>query len=449
MGELNPVRTQAFLSHNSRDRVEVRLLMESLEEAGVRCWLDERELNPGDDVDPVLARAMEASSCFVYIVGRYGPGDYQLREVYHWFERVEAATVVDRRRSFALFLPGADLAKELRRLPHWLTKKIYPQLERVPPTGTSLAALKAGMLGGNRREAAPAAASTVVPDDGMPPEDLPLLCDRDDQEEVLKPELETRAAMDEKWKRPRWITVQGLEEQAPMAYVRRLATHDFKGWLAEWGLAGAHAGVGGIRLLPLPKLPASQGPPEAFAASYRGKIREALNCQRPCRNDAELIDCLVEAGIGLAMPALALTLEEVFRPSGPSYLERVGEYWRQFPDLDGRVRIVAFVIVRRPATLGARRWLSERLGWGDAGRLHSWIEAARKSERGPSSPAVLPDLADVERGHVARWAEREDVRPRLVEDLSGRLLTEVFGNRDRIPMEEAIGRLRRVLLRKG
>lgn len=50
-----------FLSHNSRDKLQVRKLAERLKEAGLRVWFDEWIIKPGDDIYLAIERGLEAA----------------------------------------------------------------------------------------------------------------------------------------------------------------------------------------------------------------------------------------------------------------------------------------------------------------------------------------------------------------------------------------------------
>jgi len=50
-----------FLSHNSRDKPQVRKLAERLKEAGLRVWFDDWVIRPGDDIYLAIERGLEAA----------------------------------------------------------------------------------------------------------------------------------------------------------------------------------------------------------------------------------------------------------------------------------------------------------------------------------------------------------------------------------------------------
>ncbi len=50
-----------FLSHNRQDKPRVRALAERLKEAGLRVWLDDWVIKPGDDIYLAIERGLEAA----------------------------------------------------------------------------------------------------------------------------------------------------------------------------------------------------------------------------------------------------------------------------------------------------------------------------------------------------------------------------------------------------
>ena len=51
-----------FLSHNQKDKPQVRRLAERLRAANLRVWFDEWGIKPGDDIYLAIERGLEASS---------------------------------------------------------------------------------------------------------------------------------------------------------------------------------------------------------------------------------------------------------------------------------------------------------------------------------------------------------------------------------------------------
>ncbi len=59
-----------FLSHSSKDKAVVRKLAERLRDDGLRVWLDEWEIRPGDPILLKIEEGLEQSRALV-LVQRY------------------------------------------------------------------------------------------------------------------------------------------------------------------------------------------------------------------------------------------------------------------------------------------------------------------------------------------------------------------------------------------
>ena len=66
---------EVFISHNSRDKERfVRQLVADLEEAGVPCWLDEKEIKPGDLIPSAVGKALEQCRFVVIVLSQNSTG---------------------------------------------------------------------------------------------------------------------------------------------------------------------------------------------------------------------------------------------------------------------------------------------------------------------------------------------------------------------------------------
>jgi hypothetical protein len=61
MGMAGIFTYDVFLSHNRQDKLRVRALAERLKEAGLRVWLDDWAIKPGDDIYLAIERGLEAA----------------------------------------------------------------------------------------------------------------------------------------------------------------------------------------------------------------------------------------------------------------------------------------------------------------------------------------------------------------------------------------------------
>src|SRR3569832_2352730 len=63
-----------FLSHSSKDKAVVRNLAGRLKEDGLRVWLDEWEIQPGDDRSAKIEEGLERSRVLVLCLSAYAVG---------------------------------------------------------------------------------------------------------------------------------------------------------------------------------------------------------------------------------------------------------------------------------------------------------------------------------------------------------------------------------------
>ncbi len=99
-----------FLSHNSKDKAAVRELKARLMAEGLTVWLDEDELCPGDPWQDGLEEGIRASTSVAVLVGKDGVGPWENEEM----QAAVSLAVQDKRRVFAVLLPGAAERPELQ-----------------------------------------------------------------------------------------------------------------------------------------------------------------------------------------------------------------------------------------------------------------------------------------------------------------------------------------------
>lgn len=103
------MESDLFLSHNSKDKEEVREAAHALREHGLNVWLDEDELIPGTRWIPELEKAIESSAAVAVMIGSNGLGPWERPEM-------EAALIqsIDRHTPvIPMLLPGAGTKPEL------------------------------------------------------------------------------------------------------------------------------------------------------------------------------------------------------------------------------------------------------------------------------------------------------------------------------------------------
>lgn len=154
-----------FLSHNSGDKPVVRELVRLLKRQGVRVWLDEEQLVPGQSSQPLLERGIDASATGAVLVGAKGLG--------HWQDE-ETQTLVRRalrkgRPVIPVLLPGALAEPDL---PGFLGNRTYVDL-REGLEGPGLESLLWGIR--HARDGRAATAKGVEPVSDPAPAGAPLL----------------------------------------------------------------------------------------------------------------------------------------------------------------------------------------------------------------------------------------------------------------------------------
>ena len=65
-----------FLSHNSQDKPVIREIARLLREQGLRPWLDEEQLIPGERWQDALARGVRDSATCAMFIGPNNLGDW-------------------------------------------------------------------------------------------------------------------------------------------------------------------------------------------------------------------------------------------------------------------------------------------------------------------------------------------------------------------------------------
>ncbi|MCO1655244.1 toll/interleukin-1 receptor domain-containing protein [Pseudonocardia humida] len=116
---LRPVASLTFLSHSSADKPAVHTLYDRLTADGVRCWLDEQDLLPGQDWESEIMRALDDAERVLVCLSRTslaGAG-FMRREVEFALDRA-----MDRRPGTIYLIPvrlePCDIPRELKHLHH-------------------------------------------------------------------------------------------------------------------------------------------------------------------------------------------------------------------------------------------------------------------------------------------------------------------------------------------
>src|ERR1700752_568299 len=93
-----------FLSHNSEDKPMVRRIRSLLQKQGIRCWLDEDSLTPGELWQCELSETLKACRCVAVLIGPNGPGEWQALEA----QIGTVKAVSERRKLIPVLLPGVS-----------------------------------------------------------------------------------------------------------------------------------------------------------------------------------------------------------------------------------------------------------------------------------------------------------------------------------------------------
>jgi hypothetical protein len=107
-----------FLCHNAEDKLAVRELADTLLAHGLRPWLDEREIRPGQRWQKELERVIGSVNSAAVLTGRSGIGPWQ-------DEEIEALLDDFKRRSAHVIPVLLPTATELREVPLFLRNRSW------------------------------------------------------------------------------------------------------------------------------------------------------------------------------------------------------------------------------------------------------------------------------------------------------------------------------------
>lgn len=100
-----------FLSHNGKDKPQIRALKQLLsgQEKPLRCWLDEDELQPGINWQPLLEKGIRASKSVAVLISADGLGPWEDEEM----QAALNLAVQDKRPIIPVLLPGCPTKPDL------------------------------------------------------------------------------------------------------------------------------------------------------------------------------------------------------------------------------------------------------------------------------------------------------------------------------------------------
>ena len=73
-----------FVSHSSSDRGIAAKIVSEMERAGVRGWIDTRELDPGDELDGTLEEAIRTARCVIVVLSSASVDSEWVRKEIRW-----------------------------------------------------------------------------------------------------------------------------------------------------------------------------------------------------------------------------------------------------------------------------------------------------------------------------------------------------------------------------
>jgi hypothetical protein len=134
-----------FLSHNSLDKQHVSALADWLGKHKVSCFLDAKDLEPGDVLSDALGKAMEASKSAIICIGPHGEGPWHKEEMDTLLNRsIKVSRTKDEFRIIPVLLPGADTTK----LRWFLETRLWVDLQKgITDSTAELERLKSAILG--------------------------------------------------------------------------------------------------------------------------------------------------------------------------------------------------------------------------------------------------------------------------------------------------------------
>ncbi|WP_017324127.1 toll/interleukin-1 receptor domain-containing protein [Synechococcus sp. PCC 7336] len=110
---------QVFISHSSKDTPIARKLTQRLSEAGLRVWMPENEILPGDNWAQKMGQALEESELMVVLISPHAFESEWLKE------EIQYALTADqyKGRLIPIFLdPKSEISSDVP----WILRKLNP-----------------------------------------------------------------------------------------------------------------------------------------------------------------------------------------------------------------------------------------------------------------------------------------------------------------------------------
>jgi hypothetical protein len=81
MGLVNGAETDVFIGYNTRDRAQVRAIVEALADCGIRVWWDETSIQPGRLIQDEMENALQSCRSAALFIGPDGIGPWERLEI--------------------------------------------------------------------------------------------------------------------------------------------------------------------------------------------------------------------------------------------------------------------------------------------------------------------------------------------------------------------------------
>jgi hypothetical protein len=262
-----------------------------------------------------------------------------------------------------------------------------------------------------------------------PPEKLPYLCDRSEQQAAVHEALETH--LRSRAQRPLLLLIHGRVDESHRAFVERMEKHDLP------DIAGASL-AGPVRFKPLWEGLDFSLSAEAFSSRLRRLIAKEMQIRGEIAGDEALREHLRPDNFGGIAPVVLVESSEL-GSAAEGALRRLFEYWSAFPDAPPR-RLVAFVLcVQYQSAQGGflAHWRNRRADEAVRRAVAQSGQAYRGADR--MTWKVLPELQSVKYADVKRWVSAAKGH------LPDKAVRETYGEREPIPMDEAILKMEELL----
>ncbi|WP_017318763.1 toll/interleukin-1 receptor domain-containing protein [Mastigocladopsis repens] len=99
-----------FLAHNSKDKLEVRAIAQKLTQQGLKPWIDEEQIHPGDSIPTKVQDGLVQSRNFALFIGLQGFGKFP--EIWELAAFIMFCSQNNNQRIIPVLLPGVKKLPE-------------------------------------------------------------------------------------------------------------------------------------------------------------------------------------------------------------------------------------------------------------------------------------------------------------------------------------------------